>query len=143
VDSNSTHISDFSRIATLSEKLVSSWEQLYSKYAPLVYGVIYHITGEEKIAQDILEEVFCDIKKKGILLEETPPLCTCLLRHTFSVTLHHLNSLGIAPPPINPTVAGDFALYHILNAAEAEVKLQAYEGEVRNEIHDNGNIVNK
>ena len=143
MDSNITHTSDLSRIASLSENLGSAWEQLYSKYAPLVYGVIYHITGEEKIAQEIFEEVFCDIKKKGVILEETPPLCTCLLRHTFSVTFLHLNSLGIAPPIIDPNAAGDFALYHILNAAETEVKSQAAGSEVKNDIHGNIHTVDK
>ena len=46
---------------------ISTWEQVYDKYAPMMYGTIINMTHDEKMAGDILQEVFLDLKKKDII----------------------------------------------------------------------------
>ena len=72
----------------------SGWSYIYDKYAPIMYGTILKMTGDEDIVEDILEEVFVELYTKKLLAPDHTALCHSLLRHTFKSTIKHLEAKG-------------------------------------------------
>jgi len=50
-------------VAALKAHEISAFNYLYKKYSPSLYGVILRIVNQHETAQDILQDVFCKIKK--------------------------------------------------------------------------------
>jgi DNA-directed RNA polymerase specialized sigma24 family protein len=73
----------------------SVWGDVYDKYAPIMYGTILKMTGDTAMSEDILEEVFVDLYRKKMLSPEHTAPCLSLLRHTFKLTLTHLEEHGL------------------------------------------------
>lgn len=62
-----------------------------------MYGIVFNMAGEEKIAEEILVEIFIDLKKKKLLSGVRTALCHSLIRHTHKLTLVHLLARGLKP----------------------------------------------
>ncbi len=59
------------------------WEHLYDRYSPMMYGAILRLTGNEKLAEEILTESFLQLKKNISLLKNRKPLYLQLLQPLF------------------------------------------------------------
>lgn len=78
------------------------WEQVYQKYAPLIFGVILNMTGEKRIAVEIFKEAFMDLKRKRIFSRADIALCQSLLRQAYKLTLKYLELRGRSPHQDSP-----------------------------------------
>ncbi len=86
----------------LDKNNISSWEQAYDQYAPMMYGTILNMTHDETLACDILQEVFLDFTKKNILPVISTTLLLRLLRHTYKFTIKWLEIRGLVPKNLQP-----------------------------------------
>ncbi len=80
----------------------SIWEYVYHKYAPTMYGIIFQMTGDKTIAEEILESIFLELKEKKTISKIHPTLCIELLRHTYEFSSNHLKKLGLLPANAQP-----------------------------------------
>jgi hypothetical protein len=100
-------------ISMLQAKNPLAWEKLYDKYASAMYGLIFNITKDKSLAEDIFMGAFLDLKQKQILSDIKYALCPAILRYTFSYTTKYLKEIGMTPKPINPPKEGK--LIHLIN----------------------------
>jgi DNA-directed RNA polymerase specialized sigma24 family protein len=112
--------SDAALIALFARNNTSALEQLYDKYAPMMYGTILNITGDEKIADEILEKAFLELNSREILLQMHTTLCHSLLKHTYKSTLKHLKVRGLTPT--NCPLNGQYPLLHLFYFEEATLR---------------------
>jgi hypothetical protein len=71
------------------------WEQVYQKYAPLIYAIILNMTVDKLIAADIFKGAFYGLKRRRILSRTPVALCQALLRHAYKLTLKYLEMRGM------------------------------------------------
>lgn len=88
---------DTNIILLLAENDDAAWAHLYDKYASIMYGIVYKMVGEENVAEEILVEVFIDLKRKKMLAGVRTALCHSIIRHTHRLTLSHLVARGLKP----------------------------------------------
>jgi len=110
------------------------WEQVYQKYAPLIYGIILNMTGDKRIASEIFKDAFVDLKRKRILSRNHITLCQTLLRYAHKLTLKYLQLRGRVPANPSP-FQSKFRLLNMLyceliSTKEAAQKLNMSEQEV-------------
>ncbi|MEP6846169.1 MAG: hypothetical protein ABI861_09200 [Panacibacter sp.] len=75
---SSKTVSDQYILFMLAENNLKSWENLYDKYAPVMYAVICNLTDNKAVAAEILTEAFMQVKQKQILLKSIfLPAYTC------------------------------------------------------------------
>lgn len=77
---------------SLAENKYKTWESIYDRYAPLIYGIIYRLTGAEVIAENILIKCFFHLKEKQIISTDQPVILPSVLRSTYRFTLQQLNN---------------------------------------------------
>ena len=92
------------------------WNMLYDIYAPMMYGAIVQITGNDKIAEKILLQVFVSLKQNPHMLRAEKPLYISLLHHTTAIAKDYLS---LHKPDVKPKPVTVFPLTHSLlyNAA--------------------------
>ncbi len=73
-----------------------NWSHLYDEYAPMMYGIILKMADNERIAEEVFEKVFLELKERKILSPHHTPIRFCVLRHTYKLTLKYLKEFGIA-----------------------------------------------
>lgn len=110
------------------------WEQVYQKYAPMIYGIILNLTGHQRIASEIFKEAFLDLKRKRIFSRAHIALCQTLLRHAYKLTMKYLDLKGMKPINVRP-FHGNFKMLNLLyfdliSTKDAAVKLNISEQEV-------------
>jgi hypothetical protein len=88
-------IPDSTIVAMLADNDINAWEQLYDKYAPMMYGAISKITRDERLAENIFRECFLQLKVNRNILKIRVDLCTFLLKHTHNFTFNYLNEMGL------------------------------------------------
>ncbi len=93
---------DTAIILLLAKNDDTAWSYIYDKYAPIMYGIIYNMTGAENVAEEILVEIFIDLKRKKMLSGVRTALCHSIIRHTHRLTLSHLIARGLTPAQIQP-----------------------------------------
>ena len=91
-----THQLDAEIIPMFAKNDPSVWEHIYDKYAPLMYGTILNLTGDEAIAEELLERAFLDLKRNNVLSQISTTICHKILRHTYKLTINHLKTIGLA-----------------------------------------------
>ena len=71
------------------------WEHLYNKYSSLMYGICIKITGNEKMAVEIFEQAFIEIKTKSTLACLQTSVTVCLTKLTIAAVIayYKLNHL--------------------------------------------------
>lgn len=83
------------------EKKESAWAHLYDKYAPLMYGTILNMTGDETLAEVLFEVAFLELKERKILSPPHTDMRHSLLRYTYKITLKNLKARGLKARPLN------------------------------------------
>lgn len=90
---NST--SDSTIVSMLAENNSSAWEQLYDTYSPLMYGAVFQITKDERIAEKIFKECFLQLKESKNISKIRGPLDLFLLKHAQSFTLNYFKLIEL------------------------------------------------
>jgi DNA-directed RNA polymerase specialized sigma24 family protein len=88
------------------------WRKLYDKYASAMYRLIYNLTKDKSLAEEILMDAFLDLKQKKILSKPKCALYPIIMRHTYSFTTKHLREISISPENSNPPKEAE--LIHLL-----------------------------
>ena len=78
-----------------------AWENLYDKYATAMYGLIYNLTENKVLAEEIFKNVFLELKQKQVLLKAECSLYPTIIRYTYSYTTNHLKEIGINPKTLD------------------------------------------
>jgi DNA-directed RNA polymerase specialized sigma24 family protein len=106
----STNLADTALISQLLQKNTSAWAQVYDTYAAMMDGIILNMTGDETMAEEILEHVFTELNTQQQFLKTPPALVHTLLKHTYKSTLTYLETRGLTP--INAVLNNDYPLTH-------------------------------
>ena len=130
---NNKRQTDFKLVSELMLDKPTAWEQLYDTYAPMMYGSILNITGDEKTACHLLQEAFVELRNREMLLRIQASLCISLVKHCFNITLKHLRMRGLTPQ--NDILDANCQLIHFfyfeeMTLTEIAVKLAMPELEV-------------
>jgi len=96
IDSQSKVISDQNIRDMLVENIREAWEYVYEKYSGIMYGIIYNLTEDRTLAEEIFIETFVQLKEKKILLNINYEIRPCILRYTNTFARHQLKDRGIA-----------------------------------------------
>lgn len=114
---------------------------IYDNYAPSLYGVVLRIVQSEEIAQDVMQDAFVKIWKKGTTYDSTKgTLFTWLLNITRNTAIDKLRSAGFRKRGKNQSI-DDHVYNHVstrgTNPDEIGVK------ELLNHLDDKySNIIN-
>lgn len=114
-------ISDVTIVSMLAENNSVAWEQLYDKYAPIMYGAVIQITKDERIAQQIFKECFLQLKENNHISSVRDPLGSFLFKHAQSFTLNYLKLLELTYN-VNKTDAANDPLIQLLSARKISLK---------------------
>ena len=113
----------------------------------MMYGAILRLTGNEKLAEEILTESFLRLKENIFLLKSKRPLFLQLLQHTYATAAVILKNEIIIPHKENevaemfPLVNGlmqrhllltNIAAMHSMTDAEVKLKLHKEVKQMRN-----------
>ena len=117
------HISDNQQpdhviLLLLAQNQEDAWPYLYDKYASMMYGIVFNMTGNESKAGEILTEIFLTLREKKMLSRVRNALCHSLVRHTHKLTIQHLKALGMKPISVQ-SKSGN---YPIINALYFELE---------------------
>ncbi len=77
----------------------TTWAQVYDNYAPMIYGIIVKMTDDDKMAGDILSEVFVALSAQNKILEINSLIC---LRCAYKTTLKYFQDRGLMLSKIQP-----------------------------------------
>ena len=83
---------------------LSGWDQLYDKYAPVIYGSILKIIPDKEMTNQIFQECFISLKNTDILTHTKKSLPLFLLQHTYRFTIYYLKMKGMAPAEGTPGI---------------------------------------
>lgn len=88
---------DFKLVSALMDNKPTAWAELYDTYAPMMYGLMLNITGNEEMAGNLLQQAFVDLKNRELLLRIQASLCVSLAKHCCNLTLKYLKIQGLSP----------------------------------------------
>jgi hypothetical protein len=93
-----THsVSNTHRPSRFSEKSSQNIEQIYDKYAPVIYGIINSLTDNVMICETIFTDIFLKIKDNLSDFKMDGNVCPRLMRYTYTYTVQRLMDYGISP----------------------------------------------
>ncbi|MEO5581581.1 MAG: hypothetical protein ABIR66_02730 [Saprospiraceae bacterium] len=78
------------------------WSAQYDIYSPLIYSIIYKMTGNVTITENILQKTFQISDDQLTTTARSTVLCRNLLRNAYNLTLDYLSSSGLVPLTIKP-----------------------------------------
>jgi len=82
-------------VSLLKQKDTHAFEYLYDNYSPALNGIIYKMTEDKELAEDILQEAFLKIWNNFTsYTAEKGRLFTWMLNLTRNLTIDHLRSKG-------------------------------------------------
>jgi len=126
-------IADLNILLLIRENNLSGWEQLYDKYAPIMYGVICTYTTDKRLADKVLIDLFFRLKEDEMLLKGNFTLSVFILRYTHTNTKLELKKRGIyyteSPFEINFIIHTLFS--QSLNIGGVAANLKMSESEVK------------
>ena len=94
--SNTQCKSDDKIVSMIALKQRIGWECLYDKYSSSLYGVIYLMSKDKSIAEDILCNFFLFLNKNiDILVTKNASLCPFLMQEAFVFTRNELKERGL------------------------------------------------
>lgn len=105
-------ISDHQIITLLEKNNLLAWEKLYDKYSAAMNGLIFNLTDDKILVEDIFVAAFLQLKEKQILSNVKYALCPAILRHTFTYTTKQLKQYGKNPKILEPL--DEVKLIHII-----------------------------
>lgn len=110
------------------------WEQVYQKYAPLIYGIIVNMTRDKRIAAEIFKDAFYNLKRRRILSRTPIALCQTLLRHAYKLALKYLEMKGRTAVNTSPFHSQfrvlNLLYFDLMPTKEAAQKLNMTEQEI-------------
>ena len=71
-----------------------AWEHIYNKYASIMYGIIQNLTSNKEISEEIMIEVFVNLKRNKLLQGVETTLCRTLVIQTYHITTKYLKAIG-------------------------------------------------
>jgi hypothetical protein len=92
IGSNVQQASAFSQSHSLM-----SFEQIYDRYAPAIYGIIDSLTQNSTVSDKIFFNTFLKIKENLSDFKMDGKVCPKLLRFTYSYAVQQLIHYGISP----------------------------------------------
>ena len=107
-------VSDSIILSHLKNDEFDGWQMLIDKYAPMMYGCIYKLTGETELTGEILEKVFSEISKPEIIKQFQISPGIYLFHFTHSLTIRYLNDMGILPVDETDQLYAQFTLLKLL-----------------------------
>ncbi len=113
-------ISEEQIIKLLQKNGSSVWGILYDRYSASMYGIICSLTDDIKIAEQILIEVFKQLKERQILSKVKHALCPNLLRYTYDSATMQLKKYGITQKTLN--VSDEVKLIYLLHSQCSSLK---------------------
>jgi DNA-directed RNA polymerase specialized sigma24 family protein len=137
-------ISDTTIVSMMTENNLSAWEHLYDKYAPMMYGAIFQITGDAAMAEEIFKKCFLELKENDDLLKVKTALCPFLLRHAHSATLNYLKNCGLASVVTGQASFNDDPLIQLLSSENVtinESKSNFTQKKARKKLREEFNIL--
>ncbi|MEP7322916.1 MAG: hypothetical protein ABI761_13405 [Saprospiraceae bacterium] len=78
------------------------WTAQYDLYSPLIYSIIYKMSGNVSISENILQKTFQVSNKELTNSARSGVVCRNLLRNAYTLTLDYLSSSGLKPITIKP-----------------------------------------
>lgn len=80
----------------IAHEQVKGWEDLYDKYASSIYGIIYILSKNKNIAEDIFVNLFLHLKENmEILITQNDRLCPFLMQETLAFARNELKRKGL------------------------------------------------
>jgi len=95
MESVANQISDLNILSLIRENNLRGWEQLYDKYAPVMYGVICIYTTDKSLADKIFIDLFIRLKDEEVLQKIHFTLSVFILRYIHTNTRKELKKWGI------------------------------------------------
>ncbi len=125
------------RLLTVDD--LAGWEKLYNKYSALMYGCILKITSNQKISNQIFQEVFINLRYASIPKNDTKPFSFWLWQYTGIAALHFMKKNNIEPQhPINAgSQTLDYLCFNKKTVKEASSNLELPEKEIRKQVQLN------
>ena len=114
--SQTKNIPDEQILLMFAENNLEAWEHLYDKYAPTMYGIIFSLSDDRTLAEDIFKEEFLQLKEKRILSGISHLLCSFLLRYTHTFARQQLKERGIdysENPIVEASITNTLCSQHI------------------------------
>jgi len=135
--STRTPISDAAILNLICANDLRGWEQLYDKYAPVMYGVICVHISDKGVAEEILIKLFTNLKHERILFNVDFALSVCILRYTYCNTWKELKRRGIAysESPVMSNSMLDIFCTQYITIAQVAAKLNISKKEVKQNLH--------
>lgn len=131
MDGVANQISDLNILSLVRENNLTGWEQLYDKYAPIMYSVICTYTTDMGLADKILINLFLRLKDEKIFLKMNFTLCVFILSYTFTNTRKELKKRGIyyteSPFEVNLIIHTLFSKTLNIGAVAANLKMSEIE----------------
>ena len=129
-------ITDLNILSLIRENNLAGWGQLYDKYAPIMYGIIFTYTTDKIFSDKIFIDLFIRLKEDEILLKIDYPLCVFILRYTHLNTRKELKNRGIyyTEPPIEKNSILQTLCSHSLNLKSVAENLGMSEQEVKKNL---------
>jgi len=116
-------ISDVTIVSMLAENNSSAWEQLYDKYAPMMYGAVVQTAKDERIAEQIFKECFFQLKENKNISKIRGPLDSFLLKHTYSFTSNYLKLMELTNG-LNNKIDHNGHLAQLLSSRQISLKTE-------------------
>lgn len=93
---NNQYQSDSKIVSMIANEQVKGWEYLYDKYSSSMYGIIYTLSKNKNIAEDIFVNLFLHLKENmEILITQNEKLCTFLMQETLAFVRNDLKIKGL------------------------------------------------
>lgn len=130
--------------SSINNDRLKKWASRYDQYSPLIYSVIYKMSGNVTITEDILQKTFQVSDNEITNTARSVVLCRNLLRNAYTLTLDYLSSLGLKPITIKP-LGEKMPLVNLLyfeldSLKDAEERLNLSMQEVLVKLRDEFNI---
>ena len=137
MQSATTQISDTVILSLIKESNPKGWDVLYDKYAAVMYGVICTQTADKAPAEEILINLFIQLKHEDVLLKVNSVLSVCILRYTHCNTRRELKRRGInytETLTMGNSVL-DLLCSQYIDIKEVAAKLRVTEKELKRNLH--------
>jgi hypothetical protein len=80
---------------TAAGKAFSTWSDIYDTCSPHMYGIIYGLTQDHSMSEDILKLIFLELKEDLVALAWDPSRFASVLKLTHELTVEQLREMRI------------------------------------------------
>lgn len=113
------HDSDWDSLEKIKRGDPSSFEQIYTRYAPMMFGCILDICKEQQLASLIFKHVFLNLGDAPVSKAGYVPFSFWLWQHTGKETLKYMNeNITSTEVPLKKAII-DYLCFNEVNRDEA------------------------